>query len=117
MLPLAGGVVAGGVVAGGVVAGGVVDAGVVAGGVVLGGVVCLDFEGLAEAGRLAALDDFPEFAAPALPDAVPLPPTPAPGLPWAFLCPERDGLGVLALGAAWADGTAEATAELTGGEE
>jgi hypothetical protein len=113
-LPLVGGVVVGGGVVGGGVVGGVLVGGLVVGGVVVGGVVCLDFDGLAEDGWLAGLDDFPDFPVPGV-DSAPLL-SRAPFLPWVFLCPERDGLGVLTPGAACADGWAGATAELTGGE-
>src|ERR1039458_1550162 len=46
---------------------------------------------------------------------MPVSPALAPCLPWAFLCTDRDGFGVFTAGAACADGTADATAELTGG--
>ena len=64
LVPLVGGVVVGGVVVGGTVVGGTVVGGADVGGVVVGGVVCLDFEGFAEDGWLAGLDDFPDFPAP-----------------------------------------------------
>jgi hypothetical protein len=62
------------------------------------------------------LDDFPDFPAPGVYNPVPLP-DPAPCLP-CFLCPDRDveGLGVCTAGAASADGTDGASAELTGGD-
>jgi hypothetical protein len=82
-----------------------------------GGVVCLDFEGVAEDGCPPGLEDFPDFLAPGVWNPVPLA-TAAPCLPWAFLCPDRDveGFGVFTAGAASADGTDGASAELTGGD-
>ena len=46
---------------------------------------------------------------------MPVPGAAAVRLPWAFLCPAGDGVGVFTAGAACADGTADAIAELTGG--
>ncbi len=93
-----------------------VPVGVGGGAELVAGGVCLDFEGVAEDGWLAGLDDVPGFAVPVPEDAVPVPRPAAPCLPWAFLCPGRDGCGVFTAGADCADGTADATAELTGGD-
>jgi hypothetical protein len=116
LLPLPGAVVSVGVGdTGGVEGGGELGGG---GELVLGGAeVCLDFEGVAEDGWLPGLEDFPDFPAPGVLDPVPLA-TAAPCLPWAFLCPDREveGLGVFTAGAASADGTDGASAELTGGD-
>jgi hypothetical protein len=86
-------------------------------GLVAGGAgVCVDVGGRAEDGRLPGLDDAADFAARAVDDGLPVAPPPAPGWPLDGWRPDRGPVGVLAAGGACADGTAEATAGLAGGE-